>query len=299
MKNKMFQIIAIFILFCGLSGCQLISFNKKKTKTPVDKKINQEVKSKIGLFISGAGANTFSAISLLELLQKEKIYFDFFAGTGWGAWLAAFYAKNQSVDEIKWNLFKLKEKGIFDRKWFDNKTKQVKLLKVLTKEILSSPLHTSFVCPALDKEGRILWMTERKPALAVFSCINKLPPLFFSFNQALGQGSLFSAELTMKYMQERGITTLIWIKPFFPLKFIKQDLSFSIFWKELSAYLDNVRKRYIHKDPQIIILETNYPPVFSIYDFSKLNAIMKSPSPLLEKEKIYRLKNQIKTHQQE
>lgn len=282
----------VFILFFCVSGCQHVSLKKGKIKQPFDTTILQE-SSKIGLFISGAGANTFSSISLLELFQKEKIQFNFIAGTGWGAWLAALYAKNHSVDELKWHLFKLKEQGVFGTRWFKNKKKRVKILKTLTTEVFSSPLRTPFVCPSLGKNGQLLWMTERRPAQAVFNCLNMVPPLFFLFSKTQGYGSLFSADLTLKYMKDRGINTIIWIRPSFSLKSTEQDITFSIFWNELIAYLNNIQNKYSHEQNQTTILKTKSSS-FSLYDFSDLNAIMKSPVPLATREKIYRLKNKIK-----
>ena len=179
-RLRLLNWISILILFFCVSGCQLISTKTDPgKKKPLDKIVSQET-PKIGLFISGAGANTFSSISLLELFQKEKIYFDFIAGTGWGAWIGAVYAKNQSVDELKWNVFKLKEQGVFGTRWFKNKKKRVRILKAITKEVLSSRLHTPFVCPSLGKNNHhLLWLTERKPLQAVFNCLNMVPPLFF------------------------------------------------------------------------------------------------------------------------
>lgn len=284
----------IFIFFFCMSGCQLISVKKDPAKKPPeDQTITQEEVPKIGLFISGAGANTFSSIPLLELLQKEKIQFDFIAGTGWGAWIAAVYANNQSADELKWNVFKLKEQGVFGTKWFKNKKKRVRILKTITKEVLSSRLNTSFVCPSLGKNGQLLWLRGRRPMKAVFNCLNMVPPLFFLFGKTKGYGSLFSAHLTLQYLQDRNIHTVIWIKPSVSLKSNEQDMTFSIFWKELAMYLDTIQRQHFYKQMKIIKLDIS-PSSFSLYDFSELNAIMKSPVHLLNQEKIYRLKNQLR-----
>ena len=300
MFQKIKTSFTLFILIFCIAGCQLISVNKKKIKKKKKPpEIIKEEKPKIGLFISGAGANTFSVISLLELFQKNKIHFDFISGTGWGAWLAAVYAKNQNVDELKWNLFKLKEQGVFGTKWFSNKKKRVKILTSITKEALPSPLNTAFVCPALSKKRQfILWLKEQKPALATFNCLNKLPPLFFLFENTKGYGSLFSADLTLKYMREKGMDTLIWIRPSLSLKDSPvQDITFSIFWEELTAHLNSIQKQQLHQYPQTIILETNTSP-FSLYDFFEMNTIMKSPAPLSAGtviDKLKKIKGKLKT----
>jgi hypothetical protein len=285
---------SLFIFFFFMSGCQLISVKTEPTKkSSEDQTTTQKEAPKIGLFISGAGANTFSSLPLLELFQKEKIKFDFIAGTGWGAWIAAVYANNQSVDELKWNVFKLKEQGVFGTKWFKNKKKRVRILKNITKEVLSSRLNTPFVCPSLGKKGHLLWLTERKPAQAVFNCLNRVPPLFFLFGKTKGYGSLFSAHLTLQYLQSKNIHTIIWIKPSVSLKSNEQDMTFSTFWRELDIHLDTMQTQNFYREMKIIRLDISHA-LFSLYDFSELSAIMKSPVPLLSQEKVYRLKNQLR-----
>ena len=290
----MFQNILILLLLF-FSGCQTISPDKDTTKKLPEKQEEevQKEKIKLGLFISGAGANTFFTIPLLELLEKEKLHFDSVAGTGWGAWIAAMYAKNQSVNELKWNLFKLKEQGVFGTRWFSNKRKRIKILKTLTNEALSSPLPISFICPSLNNKNHILWMTEKKPVQTVLSCLHKLPPLFFHFRKTKGQGSLFSVASTIKYMQKtQGINFIIWIKPSISPQSIDQNPVFSLFWKELSSYLNSLREEYLHNNEKIILLEIDKSVSF-LDDFSKLNVILKSSVPFLLKQKVYRLKKKI------
>ena len=294
MKKSRKYIIINFLFLFFLSGCQLFSL-KKPVKHPPTKKEAKIEKPKIGLFISGVGANTFSVVPILELFQKQNLYFDFLSGTGWGAWIAAVYAKNQSAEEVKWNLFKLKEQGVFGTKWFNNKRKRVKILKALTKEVLPSPLKTPFVCPALNKTGKILWFTGNKPDQAIFNCLNRLPPLFFFFNKTQIQGSLFSVKPTLTYIKKQDITDLIWLKPSFSAKNLKQDPVFSIFWKELFSHLNTLQDEYLQNTQKktekthITILKTK-KSAFSPYDFSYLNTIMKKSLPLSTKKKVYRLK---------
>ncbi len=303
-------LLLIFFFFC-FNSCQLFSSQKKVPVQAGDIQEKSKERRKLGLFISGAGVHTFSSLSLLELLQN--IPFDFTAGTGWGAWLAALYAKNQSVDELKWNLFKLQEQGIFETKWFDNKRSRAKLLKTLIKETFSSPLQTSFTCPVLDKKGHVSWPRGKRPAQTVLSCLNLLPPFFFSFDNRGKQGSLFSVESTMKYMERQGIDLILWIKPFLhpSLKKSKDKLS-SLFWKDLFSHLNETKKKFLYpsfqikskrmaaskhprsstleKKGKIIILKTPPSPI-SLDDFSKIKAIIKTPPSFSEKKKIAQLKH--------
>ena len=277
--------LLVLLIFC--SGCRLIQDLQpfSSDKTPEEKKL------KVGLFISGSGALTFSALPLLKLFNQEGIKFDFIAGTGWGAWLSALYAKNQSIDELKWQLFKLKEHGVFGTKWFSNKKKRVKILMDITTQMLPTMLATPFVCPALGSGNNILWLTGRYPARSVFSCLNQVPPLFFRLKKGRGYGgSLFSAGRTLKYMEQRGMDLIIWIQPDFSLKARSQVTTFSIFWQELGAHL---------KEQEFVRLKTKKLVVFkpktnfSIYDFSKLDVIIKTPIASREQKSFDRIKKQL------
>ena len=283
--------IKVFFLLMICTACQLSPFDREKPPGAGDPDLLAQPKT--GLFISGAGASTFLALPILELLRKEKLSFDVTTGTGWGAWLAAFYAKNQSTDELKWNLFKLQELGFFGSKWFNNKKKQASILQTLTKEALNSPLKTPFFCPGLSKHNTVLWFSHKAPAKAVFHCLQDLPPLFLDLSYALrgarGGGSLFSAGALLRRLKAGGVKTLIWIKPGFAGSSAQNsEKKLWIFWKELSSYLNDVQKNDLKGFSNILILTTKTTR-FEVYDFSKLNAIIKTaPTPGV-REKVYRL----------
>ncbi len=309
-----------FLILCfSLSACHILSPKEPKKEKPTQPtELIKPEKIKIGLFISDAGAGTFSALPLLKLFQQKNIPFDFTAGTGFGAWLSAFYGKNQNVDDIKWSLFKLKEQGIFETKWFSKKEKKAKVFKNLIKETFSSSLPVPFVCPAVNNTGQIFWQKGKSPDKALLNCLNYIPPLFFNFGNKRVSGSLFSVDQTLKHIQEKGISILIWIKP--SLSISKgSDKALTLFLRELKAHLKYVEKQYlawskISKDKmrknqergayktergayktlsQVIILKPSARG-FSYQDFSQLNHIMNPPIPEREKQKIIDLKNLIK-----
>ena len=288
MKYILLILLSTFSLSCQLT------FKKKKPADP-EKPITKEITipKKWGLFISGAGANTFASLPVIEVLKRHNISFDWIAGTGWGAWIAAIYAQNQSVDELKWQTFKLKEQGVFGTKWFDNKQKRVSSLQKLTKQVINGPAQAEFFCPALDKKNQqILWLSP-PPAKNIFNCLNKIPPLFFSFPKTRGIGSLFSVSESISYMKnEKQIDYIIWINPNIFLK--KESIVFSIFWKELIANLRNFKKK-ISPDILVINIQTK---LTSLYDFEKINQIIKTSVPTKQQEKIYNFQKQAKEKQQ-
>ncbi len=280
--------IGFFLCFFLLSACQTL----KKPEGPAPEKPGEsadlpEKKKKLGLFISGAGAATFSALSLLELFHQEKIRFDFISGTGWGAWLAGLYSARQSADELKWHLFKLREQKVFETKWLGGRKKQTHFLKNLTEQALSLNLQNRFFCPALNHRGRIIWMGSGSSASSALTCINRLSPLFLSFDNIRLSGSLFSAERALKRLLQKKPDTLIWVRPDFSLKARQKEKALLLYWKELYAYLNDIQNKYSGLN---VLTITTKSANFFPDDFSRLNDIIKSPPSFFAREKIRKLK---------
>ena len=217
--NTIKQLNIIFIIFFLLIisvSCQSIKWpDKLKPSGEQDIPISEKPSVKIALFISDAGAYTFSAIPVLDFFEQKNLQFDFVAGSGWGAWIAAFYAKQQVTNELKWNLFKLKQKGLFVKKRFFNKNVKKDILVSNIKETFNSPLKTHFACPALNNSGERLWFREYQPVTALLNCLNLLPPLFFKLTQKSHQASLFSTQAMFEYLRSQGMDIIVWIRQSF------------------------------------------------------------------------------------
>ena len=221
-KNKILPINIIFFAFLlFFSSCQTLKEQKPPAPTPPDETPIQTYTPKIGLFISDGGKGTFSLIPVLKFFQENQLHFDSIIGTGWGAWLGAIFAKNQNTDEIRWNLFKLQKKGVFENKLFTNKKKQGKVIESNIKRALSSGLSTRFICPALNKRGNLKWLGNRNPANAVLSCLNSLPQINFQFKNTNHWGSVFVAEQALEQLKTSGMDIIIWLKG--PLQCIFTD----------------------------------------------------------------------------
>ena len=58
-------------------------------------------KLKIGLALGSGGARGLAHIGVLKVLNKNKIYPDYIAGTSMGAVIGAMYAAGHSPDDIE------------------------------------------------------------------------------------------------------------------------------------------------------------------------------------------------------
>ena len=248
---------------------------------------------KTGLFISDGGVHTFSALAVLDFFQENNFSFDFVAGSGWGAWIAAFYAKNHNTSELKWNLFKLQQNKLFAKTGFFNTKNQPDILAENIKQIFTSSLQTSFACPALNQKGQREWFREYQPRTALLNCLNLLPPRFFKFKNNSYKAHLFSAVSAIEYLKAQGMELIIWIRPEIPLKGLALKEHYAVaFWQELALNLNQIKP-----DSRTFIISI---PVFSysINDFSKLGMIIKNPLPFSVKRQIIHLEKFLKQYEE-
>lgn len=63
-------------------------------------KIEQNVRPKVGLVLSGGGAKGFAHIGVLKVIEETGVKIDYIAGTSMGAVVGGLYAANYSANEI-------------------------------------------------------------------------------------------------------------------------------------------------------------------------------------------------------
>ena len=289
-------VIGIFFLFSINISCQSIKKSvEPKSSTKIEEEevqVSEKPSVKIGLFISDAGVYTFSALSVLDFFEEKNIQFDLVTGSGWGAWIAGFYAKNKTTNELKWNLFKLKQKGLFVKTGFFNKKDKKGILIANIKETFNSPLKTRFACPALNSSGERLWFREYQPVTALLNCLNWLPPLFLKLTDS-HQASLFSTQAAFEYLQSQGMDIIVWIRPVFRLKGLDLKENYAaVFWKELILNLNRQKEL-----ENLFIFSLPVFP-YSIADFSRLDSIVKSTVPSSVVRKFSSLEEVLQKHKE-
>ncbi len=236
---------------------------------------------KVGLFISdGGGEGTFTLIPVLKLLQENQLHFHSITGTGWGAWLAAVFARSQNINQAEWALFKLRQKGVFEDKLFTQKKSQAVALSRMTGEFFNSPLGTEFYCPVLSPRGELKFVG----AFLLLGCLNALPPLNFVFPGMMYRGSVFAAQAALNRLKLKGMDLIVWLKG--PVECALKDLRPGD--KELSYWWELVY--------QLKNLQTG-PEVF-VFDMSRLSSkvceFVKSRGQAIDSEFQTRLKREFK-----
>ncbi len=227
---------------------------------------------KIGVIIGAGGARALSAIGVLKTLQSHRIPIDYLVGIGWGAWVAAVYSKNQSIDEVQWSFHKLAKRGIFKSSFLKNplNAKNVEILNVDLKENfdIKTPTQIPFSCPSLTKKGDKVWQTQKFLERSVRNCLT-VPP-FFKLNSYV-LGSLFSIRDSISFLKKEKMDIIIWIHPIkdgnlFP-QYFSNNISY-LFWSEMRAVFSKIQE-----EPHVKQVSPELGSYY-LYDFSKINSII-------------------------
>jgi hypothetical protein len=60
----------------------------------------------IGVWVDGAGVESFLALGFMQELQRAGVKFAKVVGTGWGCWMAVSWAQEASANQAEWQAFK-------------------------------------------------------------------------------------------------------------------------------------------------------------------------------------------------
>ncbi|MFZ3231772.1 MAG: patatin-like phospholipase family protein [Pseudobdellovibrio sp.] len=133
------------------SGQSEVSLEQEKNQSPdVTSNSQAKVLPKFGIIFSGGGAKAWAHIGVLKEMQKLKWPISSVAGFEWGSAVAALYAMNLSVNEVEWEMSKLKE---FD-KWD-------LFIKAAFNKKMTSDLKIPFVCPSLNVAKQTIYLLNR------------------------------------------------------------------------------------------------------------------------------------------
>lgn len=133
-----------------------------------------KVLPKFGFIFSGGGAKAWAHIGVLKELQKLKWPISAAAGFEWGSAVAALYAQNLSVNEVEWEMSKLKEFEKWDL-----------FIKAAFSKKMTADLKIPFVCPSLNIAKQSVYLLNRgQLSQLVPYCIGS-PTLTKPINQSI------------------------------------------------------------------------------------------------------------------
>ena len=254
-----FRKLLILLILIGQTHCQHFQMIPLK-KNP-----------KIGFIISPGGARSLSAIGVLKAFEEYGVPIKHIVGIGWGAWIAALYAKNQSLTEVRWSFYKLSKSGFFETSILKNplKPKSLSTLQESIKENFSTKkTKIPFSCPIITSGYKKVWKTQNNLSNAVQSCL-ALPPFFKITNHT--KTAPISIEESIEYLKKKGMNLIVWVnaleeESLFPSQNPHPEMK--IFWNEMAYNFNNIQNTI-----SVIKISPSLSS-FSIGDFSKIDSII-------------------------
>ena len=185
-------------LFLFLSSCNLLQirdFSHQK---------------KWALVISAGGVRSLAAVGFLDQTKTQDIFPEMIAGLGFSSLFASLYAKSNSLNDITWAIFKLKQRRFFTKKTSVFK-KQAILKKMLQESFSFFKFQSSFSCP-YKSEGHSLQIEsflntqkfESKALQKVLARCSSFPPFLFNKTTRF-LGAPFEIEELFKKLKKKAI----------------------------------------------------------------------------------------------
>lgn len=229
---------------------------------------------KIGIILGPGGSRVYGEIGVLQEFQKNKIPIHSIAGIELGSLVGSLYAWRSSVNDVEWQMFKLKEEDLFKKNLLTGKkTTEISSLNPIIKaafhNLRAEDLKKPFSCPALNLQNNQTYIMNKGPLENLLPFCLPFPPFFKPYKNNIG--STRDIKLIAEYLRSQGANYIIFINALggsaFKAPIYDENSTENLLWAELSSQLTKQNK---FVDYTITLNLENY----SIIDFSHRREIM-------------------------
>lgn len=229
---------------------------------------------KIGIILGPGGSRVYGEIGVLQEFQKNKIPIHSIAGMELGSLVGSLYAWRNSVNDVEWQMFKLKEEDLFKKSLLTGKktadiTSLNPIIKAAFHNLKTDDLKKPFACPALNLQNNQTYIMNKGPLENLLPFCLPFPPFFKPYKNNIG--STRDIKLIAEYLRSQGANYIIFINPLggnaFKSPIYDENSTENLLWAELSSQLSKQNK---YVDYTITLNLENY----SIIDFSQRREIM-------------------------
>ncbi len=145
---------------------------------------------KVGLIFGPGGGRTYGEIGVLQEFQKNKIPIFNVAGVEMGALVASLFAWHGSVNDVEWQMFKIKSDDIIKKNMISGKKlgefqAVASVIKTAFHNLKTEDLKKQFSCPALNLQKNKMFMMNNGLLEALLPYCIPYPPLFKPYQKNL------------------------------------------------------------------------------------------------------------------
>ncbi len=233
---------------------------------------------KIGIILGPGGSRVYAHIGVLQEFQKNKIPIQSIAGMEMGSLVASLFAWRNSVNDVEWQMFKIKEDDLFKKNLITGKkTTDINSLNPIIKAAFSNiraeDFKKPFSCPALNLQNNQIYIMNKGFVDQLLPFCLPFPPFFKPYRKNIG--STRDLKVVADYLRSQGANYIIFVNVLggnsFSAPIYDENSTENLLWAELSSQLSK-QSRYV--DYTITLnLENN-----SIIDFSQRREMMQKGS---------------------
>ncbi len=242
---------------------------------------NQFKDIRLGVILGPGGAKTYGHIGVLKELQKRRIPIQMIAGLEWAALPAAIFATKGYVNDVEWQMMKIKEEEWFTQSLLSSKKPatiqdvQGDLKKIFSNWKVENLKHL-FVCSAWNMEKKQTYLMQKGGLAQLLPFCLGYPPLFQPYQKNVA--GLVDVRSVTDYMRSKGVNYVLFINVLdsAPAMLLSDDLGSSVAW---SIVMSQYQKQRNGIDEVIGINLREY----QIKDFSKKREIMNKSADLAPK----------------
>lgn len=231
---------------------------------------------KVGIILGAGGAKTYAHIGFLQELSREKIPVHAIGGIEFAAPMAALYANKEQVNDVEWQMFKLKDETIIKKSLLgavhtNNEVTELKpfLIEIFGRtKIEDARIH--FACPAYNlKKNQVYLMNKGGLDQLMYMCM-AYPPYFKPYQNNLS--GVRDVTAMANYLRSKGVNHIVLVNVLQSPGFGKPytaDVAGTdnVLWSEISGLYN---KPFTGVDSVISLETSNY----GIMDFEKRREIM-------------------------
>lgn len=168
---------------------------------------------KIGLILGPGGAKTFAHIGVLQEFQKAKIPVSAISGLEFAAPMAALFAWKGFVNDVEWQMSKVKEDEIVKKGLISSGNKPANMtdvrdfLKTVFHNLKVENLKKPFACPALNLSKNQIFMMSRGSLEQLLPYCWPYPPLFKAYKNNIS--GLRDLKITSDFLRSQGAQYVI------------------------------------------------------------------------------------------
>lgn len=170
---------------------------------------------KIALILGPGGAKSFAHIGVLQEFQKSKVPVYAVAGIEFAAPMAALYAWKGFVNDVEWQMSKLKESDVLKKSLISNQIQSGDIsqvndfLKLVFHGLKVEELKKPFVCPALNLERNQIHMMSRGSLEDLLPHCWAYPPLFKPHNKSVA--AVRDLRQTADFLRSKGANLVVFV----------------------------------------------------------------------------------------